>query len=51
MANKLLTVFQNLDNAITGNWDMKNKPTPHVNSYDMSNIIWKRLYKQKIKKM
>lgn len=38
MANKLLTIFQNLDNAITGNWDMKNKPTPHVNSYDFSNM-------------
>lgn len=40
MANKLLTVFQNLDNAITGNWDMKNKPTHHVNSYDMSNASY-----------
>ena len=40
MANKLLTVFQNLDNAITGNWDMKNKPTHHVNSYDMSNTSY-----------
>lgn len=35
MANKLLTVFQNLDNAITGNWDSSK---PHINSYDMSNI-------------
>ena len=51
MANKLLTVFQNLDNAITGNWDMKNKPTPHVNSYDMSNTSYGKdvVYKAKDK--
>lgn len=51
MANKLLTVFQNLDNAITGNWDMKNKPTHHVNSYDMSNTSYENdvIYKAKDK--
>lgn len=51
MANKLLTVFQNLDNAITGNWDMKNKPTHHVNSYDMSNTSYGKevVYKAKDK--
>lgn len=51
MANKLLTVFQNLDNAITGNWDIKNKPTPHINSYDMSNTSYGQevVYKAKDK--
>ena len=36
MANRLLTVFQNLDRAVTGNWDMKQQDKPHNNSYDLS---------------
>lgn len=51
MANRLLTVFQNLDSAISGNWDMKNKTTPHNNSYDLSNTSYGRdvVYKAKDK--
>lgn len=33
MANRVFTVFQNLDKAITGNWDA---PQQHSNTYDMS---------------
>lgn len=47
MGNKIFTVFQNLDKAITGNWDPK--PTPHVNSYDMTNTSYGKevVYKAK----
>ena len=38
MAKKKPTVFQALDNAISGNWKSPVEPTiPHVNKYDMSN--------------
>lgn len=35
MANKL-TVFQQLDKAITGNWNTQDTMARHVNNYDMS---------------
>ena len=40
MANRVLTVFQNLDKAISGNWDDKqqHQPQPHSNSYNMSSF-------------
>ena len=38
MAKKSGTVFQALDKAITGNWNPQDTVTPHVNTYDMSNI-------------
>lgn len=38
MAKKKPTVFQALDNAISGNWKTPVEPSiPHVNKYDMSN--------------
>ena len=38
MAKKKPTVFQELDNAISGNWKTPVEPSiPHVNKYDMSN--------------
>lgn len=38
MARKKPTVFQALDNAISGNWKSPTEPAiPHVNKYDMSN--------------
>ena len=38
MAKKKPTVFQALDNAISGNWKTAIEPSiPHVNKYDMSN--------------
>ena len=47
MANKLYTVFQNLDRAVTGNWDISQKDKPHNNSYDLSNRSYDKtvLYK------
>ena len=37
MARKKPTVFQALDNAISGNWKSPTEPAiPHVNKYDMS---------------
>ena len=33
---KKKTVFQALDQAITGNWKSGDAVTPHVNSYDLS---------------
>ena len=36
MANRVLTVFQNLDRTITGNWDAVNQK--HINKYDMSSL-------------
>lgn len=48
MANRLKTVFQNLDNAISGNWD--NLEHKHNNSYDLSsssdNVIYTTTDKQ-----
>ena len=44
MANRLTTVFQNLDSAINGNWDKSTSVQPHVNSYNVgkgSDIIFK----------
>lgn len=44
MANKFLTVFQNLDKAISGNWDANVQNTQqHTNSYNMTspNILYK----------
>lgn len=40
---KKLTVFQQLDKAITGNWNSNDTMTRHVNNYDMSgdNVIYK----------
>lgn len=49
MANKVMTVFQHLDKAISGNWDMVKEPTSHINSYDMSNtsdVIYKTTDKE-----
>lgn len=41
MANKL-TVFQQLDKAITGNWNTQDTMARHINNYDMSgnNVIY-----------
>ena len=37
MARKKPTVFQALDNAISGNWKSPVEPAiPHVNKYDMN---------------
>ena len=38
---KKLTVFQQLDKAITGNWNSNDTMARHVNNYDMSgdNVI------------
>ena len=48
MANRLKTVFQNLDSAISGNWD--NLEHKHNNSYDLSsssdNVIYTTTDKQ-----
>ncbi len=44
MAKKIFTVFQNLDNAISGNWDIK-KDVPHNNTYDFSSYGDKVIYK------
>ena len=44
MANRLTTVFQNLDSAINGNWDKSTSVQPHINSYNVgkgSDIIFK----------
>ena len=51
MANKIMTVFQNLDNAVTGNWDMKNADKPHNNSYNVSDGLFDKsiVYKAKDK--
>ena len=51
MANKILTVFQNLDRAVTGNWDMKDVDKPHNNSYNMSDGLYDKsvVYKAKSK--
>lgn len=40
---KKLTVFQQLDKAITGNWNSNDTMARHVNNYDMSgdNVIYK----------
>ena len=38
MAKKSGTVFQALDKAITGNWNPQDTVTPHINTYDMSNM-------------
>lgn len=47
MANRVFTVFQNLDKAITGNWDA---PQQHSNTYDMSSYADKKvIYKAKDK--
>lgn len=35
MANRLMTVFQTLDNAINGNWDKSSSVQPHINSYNV----------------
>ena len=46
MAKKKATVFQTLDSAISGNWKSPMEPqTPHINSYDMSNMGDKVIYK------
>ena len=48
MANKIKTVFQNLDSALSGNWD--NLERKHNNSYDLSsssdNVIYSTTDKQ-----
>lgn len=46
MANKMLTVFQNLDKVISGNWDANNDSKHNNNTYDLSkgngnNVIYK----------
>ena len=47
MANKVYTVFQNLDKAISGNWG--SIETPHNNSYDLSQYDKEVLYQAKDK--
>ena len=37
MAKGKLTIFQNLENAMSGNWNPETVSKPHINSYDMSN--------------
>ena len=45
MANKLQTVFQKLDQVVTGNWDVTQTPTTtHSNSYDLSSYGGDVLY-------
>lgn len=41
---KKYTIFQNLDKAFTGDWNISN-PQLHVNSYDMSNVDGDVIYK------
>ena len=36
MANKIFTVFQNLDKAVSGNWTDTSSTLSHSNSYDLS---------------
>lgn len=47
MANRVLTVFQNLDKAISGNWDMSNAQQTYSNSYDLASYDKEVLYKAK----
>lgn len=49
MANKVLTVFQNLDKAISGNWDTSNAQQNYSNSYDLVSYDKEVLYKAKDK--
>ena len=44
MANKVFTVFQNLDKAISGNWDLDKKQV-HNNTYDLSSYGDDVIYK------
>lgn len=44
MANKIYTIFQNLNSAISGNWDMQKK-SPHNNTYDLSTYDKQVIYK------
>jgi hypothetical protein len=46
MANKLLTVFQNLDKAVSGNWN-EPQTTVHNNSYNMTSNGGDIIYKAK----
>ena len=47
MANKVYTVFQNLDKAISGNWG--SSEIQHNNSYDLSSYDKEVLYQAKDK--
>lgn len=42
---KKRTVFQALDKAISGNWNPQDTVTPHINSYDMSDVGKEIVYK------
>lgn len=48
MASKVYTVFQNLDKAISGNWDSNNQKN-HNNTYDLSSYKNDVIYKTKDK--
>lgn len=48
MASKVYTVFQNLDKAISGNWDSNNEKN-HNNTYDLSSYKNDIIYKTKDK--
>lgn len=48
MASKVYTVFQNLDKAISGNWDSNNQKN-HNNTYDLSSYKNDVIYKAKDK--
>lgn len=50
---KKLTVFQQLDKAITGNWNSNDTIARHVNNYDMSgdNVIYKTSDKESYDKV
>ena len=43
MGNRIFTVFQNLDKAISGGWDIKS--SHHNNTYDLSNSSKNVIYK------
>ena len=49
MANRVLTVFQNLDKAISGNWDSSSSQKSYSNSYDLAAYEKEVLYKAKDK--
>lgn len=49
MANKLLTVFQNLDKAVSGNWN-EPQSNVHNNSYNMTSNSGDIIYKAKDEK-
>ena len=42
---KKRTIFQTLDSAISGNWNLPQEPQVHVSSYDMTSVPNKILYK------